>query len=293
MSNWIKGVIKVINVEFGKGLYTGSFEEGLPQGNGIYTLVGRVDDKERKYVYQGEWRNGKKSGHGVEEVYENGKKYSDYRGGFFDNRRNGKGNLTFYENGGIDYIFDGDFLEGKIHGIGEIIFYDNGIQFQKYIGAWKEGKKHGQGVEYQLNGDAILSKRNVVYSNGVELSASSPNRNLSDNSQIDRYTPKYRTQDGHFVRSRAEVMIANWLYMNSIRFEYEKRLPIPENVLTDFYLIDTDTYIEHWGLENDEAYSQRKHQKIEIYKRYGLKLISLSSDDIFDLDTSLTALLSR
>ncbi|HEY9649985.1 MAG TPA: hypothetical protein V6C95_04930, partial [Coleofasciculaceae cyanobacterium] len=39
-----------------------------------------------------------------------------------------------------------------------------------------------------------------------------------------------RTTDGHWVRSKAEVMIDNWLYMAGLVHAYERRLPIEEEV---------------------------------------------------------------
>ena len=40
----------------------------------------------------------------------------------------------------------------------------------------------------------------------------------------------YRCMDGHYVRSRAEVMIDNWLYGNGIADAYERKLPIESDV---------------------------------------------------------------
>ena len=87
--------------------------------------------------------------------------------------------------------------------------------------------------------------------------------------------PQYRASDGHMVRSRAELVIDNWLYTKRIFHEYEKYLPVSERVLTDFYIPEHDIYIEFWGLENDEKYLARKEEKLRIYQKYQFKLIEL------------------
>lgn len=54
------------------------------------------------------------------------------------------------------------------------------------------------------------------------------------------------------VRSGEELAIANWLYLNSIPFEYEKRFePFPadwDKYEPDFYFPDIDVWYEHFGL---------------------------------------------
>lgn len=54
------------------------------------------------------------------------------------------------------------------------------------------------------------------------------------------------------VRSAEELAIANWLYLNGIPFEYEKRFePHPpewEKFEPDFYFPDIDCWYEHFGL---------------------------------------------
>jgi len=88
----------------------------------------------------------------------------------------------------------------------------------------------------------------------------------------EKLTPKLRTADGHFVRSRAEMLIDNWLYTAEIVHAYERRLPIEEEVYCDFYLPAGKVYIEFWGMESDLKYRERKEAKKAIYAQYGLHL---------------------
>lgn len=97
---------------------------------------------------------------------------------------------------------------------------------------------------------------------------------------------QFRAEDGHFVRSLSETLIDNWLYNNDYIHCYEKKLPIKENVLCDFYLKEKDIYIEFWGIQ-DESYLKRKNEKIQIYRNNNLKLINLEMNDIMDIDSVL------
>lgn len=100
----------------------------------------------------------------------------------------------------------------------------------------------------------------------------------------EKFEATHRSADGHYVRSRAEMLIDNWLYMSEIVHAYERKLPIEEDVYCDFYLPVGKVYIEFWGLENDAKYNERKKTKLEIYKKYGFNLIELEDKDILNLD---------
>ena len=109
-----------------------------------------------------------------------------------------------------------------------------------------------------------------------------------DMSFREKFPATHRASDGHCVRSRAEVIIDNYLYNNQIIHAYERKLPIEEEVYCDFYIpMGNKVYIEFWGKEGDEQYDKRKKQKIEIYKKHGMNLIELNDDDILKLDDVL------
>lgn len=102
-----------------------------------------------------------------------------------------------------------------------------------------------------------------------------------------RFPAQMRAMDGHQVRSRAEIMICNWLYTQNIVHAYERRLPIDEEVYCDFYLPLKKVYIEYWGLEKDPKYAERMTRKIAIYAKYNLHLVELNDADIANLDDAL------
>ena len=77
----------------------------------------------------------------------------------------------------------------------------------------------------------------------------------------EKFPATLRTADGHMVRSKAEMLIDNWLYMAEIVHAYERKLPIEEDVYCDFYIPTGKVYIEYWGYENDPKYLARKTAK--------------------------------
>lgn len=109
----------------------------------------------------------------------------------------------------------------------------------------------------------------------------------------EKFEAKHRATDGHFVRSKAEMLIDNWLYMAEIVHAYERKLPIEEAVYSDFYIPTGKVYIEFWGLENDDKYRARKEKKIAIYKKYNFNLIELQDEEVQNLDDYLPRLLLK
>ena len=103
-----------------------------------------------------------------------------------------------------------------------------------------------------------------------------------------KFPAKFLTSDGHWVRSKAELLIDNWLYTRRppIAHAYERRLPVPEEAYADFYIPIGDFYIEYWGLETPE-YSERQKRKRALFRRYGLKVIELEERDVTELDDRL------
>jgi hypothetical protein len=104
---------------------------------------------------------------------------------------------------------------------------------------------------------------------------------------------KYRTTDGHYVHSKAKMLVDNWLYMAEIVHAYKRKLPIEENVFSDFYIPTGKVYIECWSDDSDPKYLARKEKKLAIYKKYGFKIIQLDDEDVQNLDDILPRLLLK
>jgi len=170
-------------------------------------------------------------------------------------------------------------------------------------GATKQGKRQGaearkvksSGVPYLVWPSKItrskVLRRAVADFKGEALPKESTSAQSASSSDYEdfrkKYPANYRCMDGHYVRSRAEVMIDNWLYTNGIAHAYERKLPIEDDVYSDFYIKSGNVYIEFWGMESDEKYARRKAVKQKTYSDNEFDLIELNDDDLNHLDDIL------
>lgn len=99
---------------------------------------------------------------------------------------------------------------------------------------------------------------------------------------------EFRTLSSDKVKSYQEVIIANWLYTNSIAFEYEpqyrtkRRIEVGVDYRPDFYLPDIDAYLEHFGVDragnvrpgmDKEKYAVEMNKKRALHKEQGTVLL--------------------
>lgn len=167
---------------------------------------------------------------------------------------------------------------------------------------WGTEHKHDVSWAYYVlwNEDILTYQRLLEVFNNHEESPVVDNKKqeIAVNASIqsdgfrEKFEAKHRTQDGHYVRSKAEMIIDNLLYQYGIVHAYERKLPIEEDVYSDFYIPPGNwrpqgVYIEYWGLENDEKYLDRKKKKIFLYKENELSLIELNESDVQNLDDVL------
>jgi len=158
-----------------------------------------------------------------------------------------------------------------------------GGEYKQYMGteyiSWKDKDKIISSLE----------KKSIFGKLFGSTETKEPKKKIETNKDIRKKytTSEYRTEDGHYVRSKAELIIDNWLYNKGIVHAYEKKLPTKENLLSDFYIPEKNIYIEYWGYENQEQYLKRKKIKQQIYKRYNFNLIELNDNDIQNLDDTL------
>ena len=110
-------------------------------------------------------------------------------------------------------------------------------------------------------------------------------------------TQKYKTRDGHYVRSRGEVMIDNFLYSTRVPHAYELEVHLAENkVMTpDFCCLTAkgNVYIEFWGLEGQADYDSCTAYKKKIYDEFDLDLINVHPENLDDLDAYLSKKLAQ
>ena len=174
---------------------------------------------------------------------------------------------------------------------------------KKDIKGWRvteQGIKQGgiqdedikSGVPFARWPEVIISNR-ALLSSIEEVKGESKVSPKKEKEFREKFRAEFRSTDGHFVRSKAEMLIDNWLYMAEITHAYERKLPIEEDVYCDFYIPAGKVYIEYWGYENDSKYLHRKKEKIEIYDKYGFNLIELKDKDVQNLDDIMPRLLLK
>ena len=81
-------------------------------------------------------------------------------------------------------------------------------------------------------------------------------------------TAELRALSGDLVKSFAELDIANFLFFNGVKFEYEKRYPHESRrYQPDYYLPDYDIWLEHFGIDksgNTAPYIDREKYRLEM-----------------------------
>lgn len=99
----------------------------------------------------------------------------------------------------------------------------------------------------------------------------------------------YICKDGHNVRSLSELVIDNFLYDNNIKHIYEKSIYTKDNKIltTDFYLPESNIYLEFWGLLNDYEYKRKREYKLEHYNQLNLSLIEIFPEHLKSLSDYL------
>jgi phage antirepressor YoqD-like protein len=178
---------------------------------------------------------------------------------------------------------------------------------EKDKGGWvttNSGKKNGANQLEAMNGkpyvvwsNEILSNKHLIREIQGATGDEEYQKVTKSESNSDDFRKKFpanlRTPDGHYVRSRAEILIDDFLYKNGIVHAYERRVNIDEDMYCDFYIPTQKLYIEFWGLEENEQYAERKKKKLELYAKYNLKLIEVNNSDIENLDENLASKLRK
>ena len=112
------------------------------------------------------------------------------------------------------------------------------------------------------------------------------------------YPMNIRCKDGHYVRSKAEKLIDDYLFDNQIIHVYEKKVINEDNDETyypDFYLPyagrligqTKGIYIEFFGLEDNKKYLATEKKKIAYYKSMDYDVIEVRERNIDNIEDFL------
>lgn len=133
--------------------------------------------------------------------------------------------------------------------------------------------------KYDSLGDKLDTEKGIDFNT---LKSKSEDLNIVRNQALD-------TLQGERVKSVEELTIANFLFLNGVEYEYEKRYDKADFVYQpDFYLTDHDLWLEHFGVdENDNApwlsaqnaekYVAEMQSKRETHLKNGTKLLETYS----------------
>ena len=106
----------------------------------------------------------------------------------------------------------------------------------------------------------------------------------------------FQTYRGETVRSQGERLIADWLFLNGVNYDYER--PYDHDVADsdhaqyrpDFYYPDAQIWHEHWALGADGApppsftgYAEAIQWKKQVHRRFGTTLVETTWHEIIDL----------
>ena len=108
------------------------------------------------------------------------------------------------------------------------------------------------------------------------------------------------TLQGIYVKSLQEQIIANWLWLHSVDFQYERQIPVQDedgsirHVRPDFYYSATDTIHEHLAINADGTspfpdYVMHSRAKMAAYQQAGIDVFFTTSAQASD-DTLISKL---
>lgn len=99
---------------------------------------------------------------------------------------------------------------------------------------------------------------------------------------------------GERVKSRAEKRIADYLFTNGIKYQYEKIVKtggFGERIAkADFFLTDYNVVVEYWGMVNVEdkktnsKYVRQMRWKMAMYFKHRIDFISIYPCNLDNLD---------
>ncbi len=117
------------------------------------------------------------------------------------------------------------------------------------------------------------------------------------------------TLNNETVKSRGEQLLANWLFYNGVRYQYERAYPLSTadekytQYHPDFYFPDIDAYLEHWAVDAEgnppeefHGYREGMVWKKELHQKHKTTLLETTMADLWSgqafrkLSKELTAL---
>lgn len=110
----------------------------------------------------------------------------------------------------------------------------------------------------------------------------------------DTQTKGFWTLNNEVVKSRGELIVANWLFYNGVTYRYEAPYQVDtadsahRQYQPDFFLPDANAYLEHWALDSNgkpptefNGYLETMAWKKALHAKHGTKLLETTMADVW------------
>ena len=107
--------------------------------------------------------------------------------------------------------------------------------------------------------------------------------------RMENAEPTFKTKTGHLVKTRAEMMIANFLFDNNLLFQYNTvaTWADKDDFRALFYIPRLDLYIDHHPYDYVKEYQKVMKVKVKEYEKHKKKHIYITSEDEKNIEESI------
>lgn len=107
--------------------------------------------------------------------------------------------------------------------------------------------------------------------------------------RMENAEPTFKTKTGHLVKTRAEMMIANFLFDNNLLFQYNAvaTWADKDDFRALFYIPRLDLYIDHHPYDYVKEYQKVMKVKVKEYEKHKKKHIYITSEDEKNIEESI------
>ena len=133
------------------------------------------------------------------------------------------------------------------------------------------------------NKESIQLYDEIKRERGIQIKA-------SEIMERNEYTEhSFKTKTGHLVKTRAEMMIANFLFDNNLLFQYNTvaTWADKDDFRASFYIPKLDLYVDHNPYDSLKEYQKIMKAKIKQYEKHKKKHIYITSEDEKNIEETI------
>jgi len=145
-----------------------------------------------------------------------------------------------------------------------------------------EGSKNGIGND--LMGDMVgVDGSTVRYIRKKFLTEEEYDKYHSSSKFFEPWSKGYKNDRGDIFLSSLEEKVCDFLYKNSIKYNANVIIDYKEKKYSpDIHLVDTNVFIEIFGMSNIPYYQTRMYEKIKFYNENKIKCLFLFQESFYD-----------